>query len=81
MTKQEIIRKVNDLVVNKLAVEDDIIKEGANLESDLGADSLDVVELMLDVEKDFGIVIPDDEVGGVKTVGDIYRLVEEKLKK
>ena len=81
MTKQEIIRKVNDLVVNKLAVEDDIIKEGANLESDLGADSLDVVELMMDVEKDFGIVIPDDEVGGVKTVGDIYNIVEEKLKK
>lgn len=81
MTKQEIIRKVNDLVVNKLAVEDDIIKEGANLESDLGADSLDVVELMMDVEKDFEIVIPDDEVGGVKTVGDIYNIVEEKLKK
>lgn len=81
MTKQEIIRKVNDLVVNKLAVEDDIIKEDANLESDLGADSLDVVELMMDVEKDFEIVIPDDEVGGVKTIGDIYNIVEEKLKK
>lgn len=53
----------------------------ASFTNDLGADSLDTVELMLDFEKKFGISIPDDQQENIVTVGDVIKLIEEEQKK
>ena len=81
MTKREIREKVNDLVIDKLGVKPEEVLEESNLETDLGADSLDVMEIVIDMEKAFDVFISEEETEGVRTMGDIYRLVEEKLKK
>ena len=81
MTKQEIREKVNDLVIDKLGVKPEEVLEESNLETDLGADSLDVMEIVIDMEKAFDVFISEEETEGIRTMGDIYRLVEEKLKK
>lgn len=80
MTKQEIREKVNDLVIDKLGVKSEEVLEESNLETDLGADSLDVMEIVIDVEKSFDVLISEEETEGIRTMGDIYQLVEEKLK-
>ena len=81
MTKQEIREKVNDLVIDKLGVKDEEVLEESNLETDLGADSLDVMEIVIDAEKAFDVFISEEETEGIRTMGDIYQLVEEKVKK
>ncbi len=81
MTKQEIREKVNDLVIDKLGVKAEEVLEESNLETDLGADSLDVMEIVIDAEKAFDVFISEEETEGIRTMGDIYQLVEEKVKK
>ena len=81
MTKQEIREKVNDLVIDKLGVKPEEVLEESNLETDLGADSLDVMEIVIDAEKAFDVFISEEETEGIRTMGDIYQLVEEKVKK
>ena len=66
MTNEEIVKQVKDIIVDKLA-------------NDLGADSLDTVELLMEFEKVFGIKIPDEETSGIATVGDAIAKVTEKL--
>lgn len=80
MTKQEIREKVNDLVIDKLGVKPEEVLEESSLETDLGADSLDVMEIVIDAEKAFDVFISEEETEGIRTMGDIYRLVEEKVK-
>ena len=79
MTRDEIAKKVKDTIVDKLGVAPSEVTEEANFTSDLGADSLDTVELLMEFEKVFGIKIPDEETQGIATVGDTIDKVCEKL--
>ena len=79
MSHEEIAQKVNDIIVDKLGVEPSEVTETANFTNDLGADSLDTVELLMEFERVFGIKIPDDETSNIATVADAIAKVEEKL--
>ncbi len=73
------LERVRKVVVDKLQRDESEITEGASFEDDLGADSLDMVELALGFEDEFGIQIPDEDADKIKTVGDAVRYVEEKV--
>ena len=79
MTKEEIVKQVKDIIVDKLGVEESEVTETASFTNDLGADSLDTVELLMEFEKVFGIKIPDEETSGIDTVGAALEKVTEKL--
>ena len=68
------------IIVEKLGVDPSEVKESASFQNDLGADSLDIVELIMDFEKKFGIQIPDDDAGDkITTVGDAIKYIEDKV--
>ena len=73
----EIKEKVVSIIVDKLGVDPSEVVETANFTQDLGADSLDTVELILDFEKEFGVSIPDDQTENIQTVGDAIKYIEE----
>lgn len=79
MTYEEIAGKVRDIIVDKIGVEPSVVTENANFTNDLGADSLDTVELIMEFEKVFGIKIPDEETSGILTVKDAIDKVAEKI--
>ena len=79
MTNEEIVKQVKAIIVDKLGVEESEVTETANFTNDLGADSLDTVELLMEVEKVFGIKIPDEETSGIQTVADAIAKVTEKI--
>ena len=66
----EIAEKVKAIIVEKLSVDAADVREEASFTNDLGADSLETVELMMDLEKEFGITIPEEESEKLSTVGD-----------
>ncbi len=71
--------KVKDIIVDQLDVDEDKVKMEASITEDLGADSLDVVDLVMSLEEEFDVEIPDEQVENVKTVGDIVKFIEEKI--
>ena len=71
--------QVKKIIVDQLDVEEDKVTEAASITDDLGADSLDVVDLVMSFEEEFDIEIPDDQVEKIKTVGDIVKFIEEKV--
>ena len=79
MEYEEIVKKVKAVIVDKLGVEPSEVTETANFTNDLGADSLDTVELLMEFEKVFGIKIPDEETASIATVKDAVDKVAEKL--
>jgi acyl carrier protein len=77
---ENINEKVKAIVAEKLGVDIEMVVDSANFQSDLGADSLDIVELVMDFEKEFGIEIPDDDAGdNIVTVADAIRYIEKKV--
>jgi acyl carrier protein len=76
----EISTKVIAIVVDKLGVEESQVTPEANFTSDLGADSLDTVELIMELEKEFNISIPDDQAEKIATVGDAIAYIENNAK-
>ena len=76
---QDILNRVKKVTVEELGVKEEEVVESASFTEDLGADSLDVVELVMAFEEEFGIDIPDDEVGQIKTVGDAVTYISNKL--
>lgn len=80
MTEQEIQEQVFELVADKLSVEPSQITMEANFTTDLGADSLDTVELMMAFENQFDMTIPDEEVRSIKTVGDAVEYIKNHAK-
>ncbi|MBR1594057.1 MAG: acyl carrier protein [Alloprevotella sp.] len=72
--------KVQEIIVEKLSVEAADVKPEASFANDLGADSLDTVELIMEFEKVFKINIPDDEAEKISTVGDAIAYIEEHTK-
>lgn len=77
----EIEEQIVPIIAEKLGVNPSEVTLDASFTNDLGADSLDTVELMLDFEKKFGIAIPDDQQENINTVCDVIRLIEEEQKK
>ncbi|PKP53464.1 MAG: acyl carrier protein [Bacteroidetes bacterium HGW-Bacteroidetes-1] len=74
----EIKDKIVSIIVDKLGVEASEVTIEASFTNDLGADSLDTVELIMEFEKEFNIAIPDDQAEKIATVGDAIRYIEEK---
>ncbi len=77
---ENINEKVKAIVAEKLGVDIEMVVDSANFQADLGADSLDIVELVMDFEKEFEIEIPDDDAGdNIVTVADAIRYIEKKV--
>lgn len=72
----EIFRKIKDIISDELNIDEAKITKEANIREDLGADSLDAVEVIMALEDEFGITIDDDTAQGFKTVGDLVDYVE-----
>ena len=72
--------KVKAIIIDKLGVDESEVTNDASFTNDLGADSLDTVELIMELEKEFDIQIPDDEAEGIATVGDAVSFVEKAYK-
>ena len=77
----DVAERVKKIVVEHLGVEADKVVDNANFIDDLGADSLDTVELVMAFEKEFDIDIPDEEAEKLRTVGDALKYLHEKLGK
>lgn len=71
--------RVKKIVAEQLGVKEEEVKNEASFVEDLGADSLDTVELVMALEEEFEVDIPDDDVAGLKTVGDAISYIEKKL--
>ena len=76
---EDVVKKVKAIIVDKLGVGESEVTETANFTNDLGADSLDTVELLMEFEKEFGVKIPDEDAAGIATVADAINYVEAKL--
>lgn len=76
----DIASRVKAIIVDKLGVDDNEVTPEASYTNDLGADSLDTVELIMEFEKEFNIAIPDDQAEKITTVGETINYVEEHLK-
>ena len=76
----EISSRVKAIIVDKLGVEESEVTTEASFTNDLGADSLDTVELIMEFEKEFGISIPDDQAEKIATVGDAVSYIEANAK-
>lgn len=74
-----IFDKVKDILVDQLDCEEEKVTMEASITDDLGADSLDIVDLVMSLEEEFDVEIPDDQVENIKTVGDIVKYVEDKV--
>jgi acyl carrier protein len=70
------IDKVKEIIVERLSVDEKDVKEDASFIDDLGADSLDTVELVMALEEEFGMEIPDEEAEKITTVGDAVKYIE-----
>ena len=77
MSKEEIFNKVRDIVVEQLGVEADEVNIDSTFIDDLGADSLDIVELIMAFEEEFGIEIPDEAAEKIKTVQDVVTYIDQ----
>lgn len=71
-----VFEKVREILVDQLDVEEEAVTMDASIANDLGADSLDIVDLVMSLEEEFDLEIPDEEIENIKTVGDIVRYIE-----
>lgn len=71
-----VLEKVKSLIADQLGISESDITEESSLVNDLGADSLDIVQMLICLEKEFGIVFGDDEIKTIKTVGDAVKFID-----
>ena len=76
----DVATKVNAIIVDKLGVDENEVTPEASFTNDLGADSLDTVELIMEFEKEFNIAIPDDQAEKIGTVGEAVSYIEANTK-
>ena len=79
MSNSEIANRVYKIIVDKLGVDESEVTPEASFTNDLGADSLDTVELIMEFEKEFEISIPDEQAEGITTVGEAISYLEENV--
>ena len=77
----DIASRVKSIIVDKLGVDEKEVTPAASFTNDLGADSLDTVELIMEFEKEFNIAIPDDQAEKIGTVGEATTYIEANVKK
>jgi acyl carrier protein len=80
MADKPIEQRVKDIIVEQLGVKPDQVTPQAKFIEDLGADSLDTVELVMALEEEFGIEVPDEQAEKLQSVGDVIKYVEESQK-
>ena len=78
MAEKSIEEKVKDIIVEQLGVNPEQVTPAAKFIEDLGADSLDTVELVMAFEEEFNVEVPDEEAEKLQTVGDVVKYIEEK---
>ena len=76
----DIASRVKAIIVDKLGVDESEVTPSASFTNDLGADSLDTVELIMEFEKEFNIGIPDDQAENIETVGEAIKYIEDNVK-
>ena len=76
---QDVESKIKSIIIDKLGVDESEVTADANFTNDLGADSLDTVELIMEFEKEFDLSIPDEDAENIATVGDAVTYIEGKL--
>jgi acyl carrier protein len=76
----DLATRINAIIVDKLGVDESEVTPEASFTNDLGADSLDTVELIMEFEKEFNIAIPDDQAENIGTVGDAIAYIENNAK-
>jgi acyl carrier protein len=76
----DIATRVKSIIVDKLGVDENEVTPEASFTNDLGADSLDTVELIMEFEKEFNIAIPDDQAENIGSVGDAIKYIEDNTK-
>jgi acyl carrier protein len=81
MAEKSIEEKVKDIIVEQLSVNPEQVTTEAKFIEDLGADSLDVVELVMAFEEQFGVEVPDEDAEKLMSVGDVIKYIEEKQDK
>ena len=79
MSSEEVFEKVKAIIVEQLQVAENTVTEDASFIDDLGADSLDIVELVMALEEEFDIEIPDTDAEKVVTVGDVVEYIRENV--
>jgi acyl carrier protein len=79
MDKKIIIEKVKDFLINEIEIEEDLLAPDALLNKDLGIDSLDVVDIVVIIEQVFGVKIRGEEMKNIKTLGEFYDFIEQKI--
>ena len=72
-----LFEKQREISVDQLAADEDAVTMEASIQNDLGADSLDIVDLVMSLEEEFDCEIPDEEIENIKTVGDIVKYIED----
>ena len=77
---ENIENKIKEIIVDKLGIEESEITDSASFTNDLGADSLDTVELIMEFEKEFNVSIPDEEAEKIQTVGDAVTYLKDNVK-
>ena len=80
MSSEEIFEKIKNIIIEQLQVSEATVTEEASFIDDLGADSLDLVELIMALEEEFGIEIPDGDAEKVVTVGDVVSYIKENVR-
>jgi acyl carrier protein len=78
MSEKTIEQRVKEIIVNQLGVNEEQVTPAARFIEDLGADSLDTVELVMAFEEEFGVEVPDEDAEKLQTVGDVNKYIEEK---
>jgi len=81
MTSNDILEKVRSIVADQLCLEQSQVRPDANFSTELGADSLDVVELVMALEEGFGIEIPDEAASEISTVEEASNFIRKQLEK
>ena len=79
MSRDEILLRGKKIIIERLGVDENQITDNASFKDDLGADSLDIVELVMELEDEFNIEIPDEKAETFETVGDVANYIESKL--
>lgn len=79
--KKSTLDKVREIISKQLSVKLEEVKAESNIAEDLGADSLDLVEILMSLEDEFGISIPDEAIPQIKTIKDVVAFIENNLKK
>jgi len=79
VSKTEIMEKIKEMLVDQLGVDEEDIEENSEFASDLGADSLDLVELIMSMEEEFDLNIPDEDVENIVRVGDAVNYVADNI--